>query len=73
MSKVEAMRALRESMRATEQRMTPKVTKAAAAAPVPSAASANLCGHRSMSNKACIRPADHVEKNHRYTKTEKRG
>ena len=73
MSKVEAMRALRESMRATEQRMTPKVTKAAAAAPVPLAASANLCGHRSMNNKACIRPADHVEKTHRYTKTEKRG
>ena len=72
MSKVEAMRALRESMRATEQRMAPKSTKGAAAAPV-LAASADLCGHRSMSNKACIRPADHTEKNHRYPKAEKRG
>jgi len=65
MSKVEAMRALRESMRATEGRMAPKPTRGAAAA--------DLCGHRSMSNKACIRPADHAEKNHRYPKAEKRG
>lgn len=25
-----------------------------------------LCGHRSMGNKSCSRPAGHPEKNHRY-------
>ena len=26
-----------------------------------------LCGHRSMNNRSCRRPAGHPEKNHRYT------
>lgn len=25
-----------------------------------------LCGHRSMNNRLCRRPAGHAEKNHRY-------
>ncbi|SDP19931.1 hypothetical protein SAMN04515671_3222 [Nakamurella panacisegetis] len=25
-----------------------------------------LCGHRSMNNRSCRRPAGHSEKNHRY-------
>lgn len=25
-----------------------------------------LCGHRSIGNKSCSRPAGHAEKNHRY-------
>jgi hypothetical protein len=25
-----------------------------------------LCGHRSMNNRSCRRPAGHAEKNHRY-------
>jgi hypothetical protein len=28
---------------------------------------ASLCGHRSISNKTCRRPAGHAEKNHRYS------
>jgi hypothetical protein len=27
---------------------------------------AALCGHRSIANKSCQRPAGHTEKNHRY-------
>ncbi len=26
-----------------------------------------LCGHRSMNNRSCRRPAGHSEKNHRYS------
>jgi len=25
------------------------------------------CGHRSMNNRSCTRPAGHAEKNHRYS------
>lgn len=39
-------------------------------APAPS--SDPLCGHRSMGNKACIRPLGHSEKNHRYARTAER-
>ena len=28
--------------------------------------STTLCGHRSMGNKSCARPAGHAEKSHRY-------
>lgn len=35
---------------------------------VDEAASFDLCGHRNMSNRACIRPKDHSEKSHRYPK-----
>jgi hypothetical protein len=30
-----------------------------------------LCGHTNMGGKACIRPRDHSEKNHRYAKAAK--
>jgi hypothetical protein len=33
--------------------------------PAPDGA-AELCGHRSIGNKSCRRPAGHTEKNHRY-------
>jgi hypothetical protein len=29
-------------------------------------AATELCGHRSIGNKSCRRPAGHAEKNHRY-------
>jgi len=73
MGKVEDLRALRQQMREAEQRMAPKpagggkvkryVTEPRAVREV---ALPDLCGHRSISNKYCIRPAGHAEKNHRY-------
>jgi len=32
----------------------------------PADPTAALCGHRSIGNKSCQRPAGHTEKNHRY-------
>jgi hypothetical protein len=78
MSKVDAMRALREARHAAATRAAP------AAAPRPSTqarpaprkeasiaaeAATGRCGHRSMGGKSCTREADHVQngtKNHRY-------
>ncbi len=37
-----------------------------AAEPVRTEAAEALCGHRSMNNRICKRPAGHAEKNHRY-------
>jgi hypothetical protein len=34
--------------------------------PADQGAAAELCGHRSIGNKSCRRPAGHAEKNHRY-------
>ena len=79
MSKVDAMRALREARHAaaakaapaaaprpsTQARPAPARAKAAPEAP----ASDALCGHRNMGGKSCTREADHVQngtKNHRY-------
>ncbi len=42
---------------------------AEAASPLPSGspnAEVTFCGHRSIGNKSCRRPAGHAEKNHRY-------
>jgi hypothetical protein len=81
MSKVDAMRALREARRAAAAKGAPAApprpsTQArpaprAAAVEVPSAApSADaLCGHRNMGGRSCTRELDHVKngtKNHRY-------
>jgi len=32
----------------------------------PSITDQELCGHRNMSGRSCTRPAEHVEKSHRY-------
>ena len=80
MSKVDAQRAMREARYAAEHAAAAGRRKAAPAkAPAPAtdvagaapavAASddAGLCGHRSMNNRTCRRPAGHAEKNHRYS------
>lgn len=58
MSKVDAMRALREARHA-----------AAAKGGGPTAPTEALCGHRNMGGRSCTRELDHVKngtKNHRY-------
>ena len=80
MSKVDAMRALREARYAaaakggapaaaprasTQARPAARVRAAAPEA----AAGTGLCGHRNMGGRSCTREADHVQngtKNHRY-------
>jgi hypothetical protein len=82
MSKVDALRALREARYAAASR--PSAPKVAVAAPAktrptpvkkPAAAakavveaepSGELCGHRSMNGRSCTRDSGHSEKNHRY-------
>jgi len=103
MSKVDALRALREAKYAATRSRTKPTTAARASsesgpaptavpAPVPAArrrapaskararlavvpavpaappsiTDAELCGHRNMSGRSCTRPAEHVEKSHRY-------
>ena len=81
MSKVDAQRAMREARyvamlavaagpRPAPARAASRTAPAPAAAPVTpgqeSAEAADLCGHRSIGNKSCQRPAGHSEKNHRY-------
>lgn len=48
---------------------TPAVAKDVAkdAPTVAATDDAGLCGHRSMNNRTCRRPAGHAEKNHRYS------
>ena len=47
------------------------LARPAAPAPAPAsgsaAAEAEVCGHRNMSGRTCTRPAQHAEKNHRYS------
>jgi len=81
MSKVDAMRALREARHAAASKSAPAPRVAAraaapaarATAPASAAAEAapaeGLCGHRNMGGRSCTREADHVKngtKNHRY-------
>jgi hypothetical protein len=81
MSKVDAMRALREAKHARGGALpdsparpgprvaaTPVARKAAVQAEAPATAPGadELCGHRNMGGKSCSRPAGHSEKNHRY-------
>ena len=82
MSKVDAMRALREARHAAAAKGAPTAAPAAARPstqarpaarpprPEPEAAAAtDVCGHRNMSGRSCTREADHVKngtKNHRY-------
>jgi hypothetical protein len=81
-SKVDALRALREARyaAAAKQPAVPRpVTRAvpvraesrpqAPAGSLPTedeAASVGTCGHRSMNNRTCTRELGHSEKNHRY-------
>ncbi len=45
-----------------------RAAKAAPAAASPAVASAGeLCGHKSMNNRACTREVGHAEKSHRYS------
>lgn len=79
MSKVDAMRALREARYSTRPAAPVRQRVAAQASPpvkatavVPTEAvpvSEGLCGHRNMGGKSCTREADHQKagtKNHRY-------
>lgn len=76
MSKVDAMRALREARHA-EAAQAPSAPRPSTQArpaprkqtPAPVQAESGLCGHRNMGGKSCTREADHVQngtKNHRY-------
>lgn len=77
MGKVDDMRAMREAKYAANSKVAPatKASKAKAAleeaeAPRRALPSGELCGHRSISNKACTREKDHQAtgtKNHRYS------
>jgi len=78
MSKVDAMRALREARQAAVAKAAPAAaprpsTQARPAprkeAPAPVETAEELCGHRNMGGRSCTREADHVKngtKNHRY-------
>ena len=76
MSKVDALRALREARHAASP--VPAVSRPTAAKAPPAREEAKpkpkpvleptseLCGHRSMNGRSCTRPGGHTEKNHRY-------
>ena len=81
MSKVDALRALREARyaaQAASSRTSPAPSKAASTTPskrpttppagqtAPAPAAVLACGHRNISGRSCTRPAGHAEKNHRY-------
>lgn len=79
MSKVDAMRALREARHAAAAKVAPAAKPRAStqARPAPPkaiateepAADGALCGHRNMGGKSCTRELDHVKngtKSHRY-------
>jgi hypothetical protein len=72
MSKVDAMRALKQARLEQLRKAAPAqpavarpAAPARAAAPAPEAQS-GLCGHRNMGGRACTRAAGHSEKSHRY-------
>jgi hypothetical protein len=78
-SKVDAMRALREARHAAAAKAAPaaKPRPSTQARPAPPKVTATeeptvdgaLCGHRNMGGKSCTRELDHVKngtKNHRY-------
>lgn len=75
MSKMDAMRALREARyaettpRAAKPAKVPTVkTKASAPAATDAAApGAELCGHRNIGSRTCTRAKGHAEKSHRYS------
>lgn len=80
MSKMDALRAMREARYAEAQANRPKSAASPRAASTPKAASTptpastpsaaadgGLCGHRSMNGRTCTREHGHAAKNHRYS------
>lgn len=83
MSKVDALRAMREARYAEQQKRAaaaPPRAKAPVAPPAPAKADApraaatppepaaeGLCGHRNMSGRTCTRESGHPQKSHRYS------
>jgi hypothetical protein len=79
MSKMDALRAMREARyeeaaRAAKPTKTakpaaaPKLVKAPDDRPAPPAVeAAGLCGHRAISGRTCTREAGHSAKSHRYS------
>jgi hypothetical protein len=81
MSKVDAMRALKQARLeeqrrgapappAVARRAVPAVSPARAAKPVTVVAAApdeGACGHRNISGRMCTRATGHAEKSHRYS------
>lgn len=71
-SKVDAMRALREARMSSTPATAAPTKVARQAAPPPRATKAAVevpdgaCGHRSMNGRSCTRESGHAEKNHRY-------
>jgi len=76
MSKIDALRAIREA-RYAQQAATPttaarrpkplEATAAEPAADVAAPASEELCGHRNMGGRTCTRERNHSAKSHRYS------
>ncbi len=80
MSKMDALRAMREAKYEAAQKAGAKAPQARTRPPVappattpaakakPSAASPDtLCGHRNMSGRTCTREQGHAAKSHRYS------
>ena len=78
MSKMDALRAMRESRyekakaRATKPAVVPRpaqqpTAKPPVAPPVTAAPDTELCGHRNMSGRTCTRERGHTAKSHRYS------
>jgi hypothetical protein len=81
MSKMDALRAMREAKYAANAKRSaaapprPASAKApvapaaakAAASPAAPAADESACGHRNMSGRTCTREAGHAAKSHRYS------
>lgn len=79
MSKMDNLRALRESRHARDSAQSTTTTarrRAAPVAPAPTAVDAarsdeghvddGLCGHRAISGRTCTRERGHAAKSHRY-------
>lgn len=74
MSKVDAMRALKqarlEQLRASApaRPAAPRApaAPASAARPAPAVVAEGACGHRNMGGRSCTRASGHSEKSHRY-------
>lgn len=77
MSKIDAMRAMREAKYAQQQATPgkraakPQPLAKVAPDPVPGAAAGEaaeaLCGHRNMGGRTCTREQGHTAKSHRYS------
>lgn len=79
MSKIDAMRAMREARYAERAAgtKTPGTVRTALVRPSPAAAGTDstapepsgetLCGHRSMNGRTCTREHGHAAKSHRYS------